>query len=223
MKKYSYFAYGSNMNPEQMKNRVGNLIDTPKPAKLPGYKLTFNKYSVNRSKEYDAKMSFAPGTTRVGAANIVPTGNKNDVVEGVIYSLDEKQLSKLDMDEGYTLRNGDINVSPNGYKRQVITLSDGTIAQTYIASISANDADMNLLPTKDYLENFLKVRDLLSPEYYQQLLQIKYLDEASPAEASQNETITISKQRPSFFYQQKQEHALIENLNTLDKRNGHFF
>jgi len=165
------------MNQEQMKKRVGEIAPLqlpPTSAKLRGYKLAFNKYTQNRSKEYDAKMGYPQGSTRVGAANVIVSGNPKDVVEGIVYLLTDAQLKQLDKDEGFSSLN---NGNPKGYKRKKIYLADGTQAETYIASIPENDPDQKLLPTRDYILNFLEARHLLSDQYYNKFLTMQVLED----------------------------------------------
>lgn len=89
-----YFAYGSNMNHEQMKKRCGEknfkFIDK---AYLNGYKFVYDGYS-----EY-----------RKGAvANIVKS--KNGKVWGGLYEINETCLKKLDEYEDY----------PHAYNRKEV-------------------------------------------------------------------------------------------------------
>ena len=74
-----YFAYGSNLNVDQMRNRVGEW-HLSRRALVRNYKLVFNVNS-KRWKGY--------------TANLEETGNVEDVVYGVVYHLTEEQLKKL--------------------------------------------------------------------------------------------------------------------------------
>jgi len=84
-----YFAYGSNMSSRRLKNRVesANVIST---GILEKYKLKFHKISEDGSGKCDAYFT-----------NVL-----NDKINGVIYSIHEKDLDKLDdcegLDKGYT-------------------------------------------------------------------------------------------------------------------------
>lgn len=74
-----YFAYGSNLDISQMRDRVGDWRDSQR-AHLRGWKLTFNV----SSSRWKGK-----------AANIIETHNPKDIVYGAIYQITETQLKKL--------------------------------------------------------------------------------------------------------------------------------
>jgi cation transport regulator ChaC len=76
-----YFAYGSNLDPDQIAKRTNHAGEI-KLCWVEGYKINFNKRSMD-------------GT---GKANITPqAGGK---VWGVMYQCDERFLSEMDMYEG---------------------------------------------------------------------------------------------------------------------------
>jgi len=141
-----YFAYGSNMDREQIQQRTG-FQGAPAPGKIKGYKLVFNKYSTERQHN---------------VVNIVPTGNNADIVEGVVYTLTTNQLEKLDLDEGANTNNPD-------YERRRVELDDGTSVYTYVANITNNS---DLPPSIDYVLHLLKGKQFFSNSYYQKLLNI---------------------------------------------------
>lgn len=140
-----YFAFGSNLSVEQMRERVG-FVGSPRPGKLTGYKLVFNKYAQSRG---------------CGATNLIATGNPNDVVEGIVYDLNQAQLSQLDRHEGAQSNN------PQGYKRKSVTLTDGTVANTYIATINNPDPRLTL-PNMSYIKLLLagKKSGFISDDYF---------------------------------------------------------
>ena len=72
-----YFGYGMNTNVEQMARRCPNAISLGKKT-LIGYKFIFR-----------------------GVADIIHTGNKNDKIEGVIWSITPECEKALDALEGY--------------------------------------------------------------------------------------------------------------------------
>lgn len=79
-----YFAYGSNLNVDQMNRLVGEW-HLSKRATARNYRLTFNVHS----------------TKWLGkAANLVPSDRFEDVVHGVVYLLTEEQFLKLGRHEG---------------------------------------------------------------------------------------------------------------------------
>ena len=106
-----YFAYGSNMNLERMKKRIG-WAPSMRPAFLENYQLLFDKLSNDG-----------------GKANIRP--HAGSVVEGVLYLLKEKDLLEMDRFEG---------VADGHYSRdsiEVMTESEGLCrVVTYIAQIT---------------------------------------------------------------------------------------
>jgi len=80
-----YFAYGSNLSLEQMRERIGSKPKVISGAYLENHRLGFTLYS---------KL-----TWKGGVADIVPeVGSK---VWGAIYKLTEEQLEKIDHYEGY--------------------------------------------------------------------------------------------------------------------------
>ena len=78
-----YFAYGSNMNLEQMKERCprSNFIGK---ASLKGYKFAYSGYS---------------HTWGGATANIIES--KGEIVRGGLFKIDKECLRKLDECEGY--------------------------------------------------------------------------------------------------------------------------
>ena len=102
-----YFSYGSNMSSRRLKNRVesANVIST---GILEKYKLKFHKISEDGSGKCDAYFT-----------NVL-----NDKINGVIYSIHEKDLDKLDdcegLDKGYKKENVDI-IKANGEKVKAFT------------------------------------------------------------------------------------------------------
>ncbi len=147
-----YFAYGSNMNPEQMKKR-GIRFKKRERAVIKGWRLEFNKMA---SRNPD----------REGYANIVK--DDKEFVEGILYEIAEKDIQKLDRYEG----------CPNHYYRisvKVILESSNEVeAITYIAN--PNKVKEGLKPSKEYLSHLLKGCDLLSKEYCEKLRKYETLD-----------------------------------------------
>jgi len=139
-----YFAYGSNMDLEQVGAR-GLQTVSHQPGRLDGYCLAFNKLN-----------------TRVeGAAhaNIVKRGG--DVVEGVVFELSGSgAIAQMDPYEGV----------PTRYRRVIVDVeSDGESlsAWTYIAQPAF--VREGLLPTRDYLARLLAGRPFLSESYWTKL------------------------------------------------------
>jgi gamma-glutamylcyclotransferase (GGCT)/AIG2-like uncharacterized protein YtfP len=76
-----YFAYGSNLDPDQKEARTGRIREARK-ARVVGYQLAFNKL----------------GRDGTGKANIVP--DKTSEVWGVVYRCDPAGLQRMDHSEG---------------------------------------------------------------------------------------------------------------------------
>lgn len=84
MHKYlDYFAYGSNLNLQRLRNRTPSCVALG-VAKLTGYRLCFHKRSPDGS----------------GKCNILHTGVRADRVYGVLYRLEAREKPLLDNAEG---------------------------------------------------------------------------------------------------------------------------
>ncbi len=152
-----YFAYGSNMDVSELE-RYDVQVDSTrrKHAELPGYVLKFNKVATGETAK--------PGE---GKGNI--ERDPDGVVEGVLWEVRSKDISKLDKKEGALIGH---------YHRATVRvhLSDGTQedAITYIADSSMTRK--GLKPTKEYLGHYLKGKDLLSERYYRWLESTETLE-----------------------------------------------
>jgi len=148
----NYFAYGSNMNEQRMRERE-IAFSNRCAAHLSGYHLKFNKV--------------AQSNDRKGYANIVV--NDSGLVEGALYDVDMTTLPKLDKCEGY----------PNHYLKVPIKLAlppnnKEVCAITYIAH--PNKIRDGLKPSRDYLEHLLAGKDILSKPYFEWLKRTETLD-----------------------------------------------
>ncbi|MEM2224894.1 MAG: gamma-glutamylcyclotransferase family protein [Candidatus Caldarchaeum sp.] len=122
-----YFAYGSNLDQEGMKRRVGRWHDL-KPALLKGYRLVFDVYS---------------SSWRGGVANV--REDEKSVVYGAAYLLDEEQLEKLDRYEGV----------PHLYhRRKVVIEIDGSPAEAFIY-VGSNPRS-SVIPSSEYLSLMIR-------------------------------------------------------------------
>ncbi len=79
-----YFAYGSNLNVDQLKARIGQW-QLSKRALVRNYRMAFNVYSKKRN-----------GYT----ANLQASDNFEDTVSGVVYRISPIQLKELEKFEG---------------------------------------------------------------------------------------------------------------------------
>jgi len=156
-----YFAYGSNLNQEDLDKWCKNKGYCPikfsswKRAKLKDYALVFNVYSKSR---------------RCGVANI--ERKEGEVVEGVLFIITEEDLKKLDKKEGH----------PKKYQRHTISVrtEEGKEVNnviTYWVPKEKTTQDF-IKPSKEYLNIIIKgaKRYELSKEWIDKLKQIPTKD-----------------------------------------------
>jgi len=79
-----YFAYGSSLNVDQIKLRIGQW-QLSKRALVRNYRLVFNVYSKRRNGYI---------------ANLLRSENFEDTVPGIVYRISPDQLSRLELFEG---------------------------------------------------------------------------------------------------------------------------
>lgn len=151
-----YFAYGSNIRPERLRERIATLSAQyfgDKIAILPDYKVMFHKTNWSHP---DA-----------GYANIVPAPGSH--ICGVVYCMSPEGIAALDHFEK----------TPTHYTRQEVTartfdpskhdnLGEPISAQAYFA-VSDVCRD-GLKPTREYM-NHLCSRKGEMPDYYQSQLE----------------------------------------------------
>ena len=148
-----YFAYGSNMNTDQLISRIGLFVER-RLFRVENYDLMFNKLQ--------DQTPFSTNVFRSGCANIVP--NANSTVFGVAFRITPQQLQQLDSYEG---------VEHNQYTRVAMELVDctneePTTAEVYVAHPST--VQEGLLPHERYLSKMLfGGRSLLPAEYLRKL------------------------------------------------------
>jgi len=122
-----YFAYGSNLDFEQMRKRCPSAV-TISRATLPDHRLAFTRFSEARSG---------------GVADIVPS--PADRVQGALYDITEEDAARLDGFEG---------VSDGCYERITVkvTLLAGEVveADTYKAVEQGN-----FKPSKAYMQQII--------------------------------------------------------------------
>ncbi len=179
---YLYFAFGSNMDPDQMIERVGP-IEHYEPKTLRGYTLVFNKFSVNR---------------QCGAANLLKTEQADDIVEGVMYTLSKSQMDALDICEGYRRQNGTLSRNPQGYKLEHLSLDGDIQAITYIADVTKGKGqaerikrrfDIDLTP--DLLKPSYEYVSRLVSAYDKGLISESYKDRLSTAPIQEAESFAL--------------------------------
>jgi len=141
-----YFAYGSNMDLKQIKERCKSS-EFKGIALLPDYKLIFPQRSKNRG---------------CNVASVMPeTGSE---VWGVVYDIPEKEVSNLDKTEGYIEGH-----EGNSYERRSITvLMEGNKDKKQFVSIYIGIKKSSPgLPDKKYKDLILNGSKYWKlPEYY---------------------------------------------------------
>lgn len=139
-----YFAYGSNMDAERMRVRVGEYMNR-RFGVLEGYRLCFNKAAQRNPAE--------------GYANIVPDGES--VCEGILYTVDEEAIQRLDQCEGY----------PTHYNRVELSVKTNDTVKVGAVVYIAQRAKVgnNLRPSREYIAHLLAGRDLLSASYIREI------------------------------------------------------
>lgn len=139
MSRLLYFAYGSNLDYNQMRRRCPGAKVVSR-AKLPGFRLAFTRFS---------------GTRRCGVADIIESAQ--DAVEGVVYSIGQEDAERLDRFEG---------VGQACYDRIDVSVfcPDG---QTLNAFAYKAREQGEFLPSRAYLNQIIDGarRHRLSPEY----------------------------------------------------------
>jgi hypothetical protein len=132
------------MNATRLSNRIGCRLLTGRLGRLLDYSVVFNKKTSKNDYAY-ANIEYRP----------------KNVVFGIIYELTPDELHKLDIDEG-------IRSSRPGYERQLFTIYDFELNQTYnaYAYIATDPRTLtnSLRPSQKYLNYFLE-NDKLPPFY----------------------------------------------------------
>ncbi|MEZ5560780.1 MAG: gamma-glutamylcyclotransferase family protein [Pseudomonadales bacterium] len=149
----TYFAYGSNMNPDRVAER-GLLVQRAESARLPGYRLLFDKTSNQH-----------PG---VGHANVAWAPEAE--VEGVLYWLAAPdEIVKMDRFER----------TPVNYSREVVqvhTAAGPVPSWTYFANPAVRRA--GLKPPRSYLRHLLAGAAYVSPGYLAMLEAVACAEDA---------------------------------------------
>ena len=148
-----YFAYGSNMNPERVRQR-SMKFNHHKAGSLHNYRLAFNKRS--------AKF---PGSA---SANVML--HEGAITEGVVYQLQHpEQIEMMDPYEGYPVRYSRLSIP-------IVCHQEIVEAWVYIA----NDDHITegLKPNRWYLEHLLAGKQYLSTPYLERLQSVECLPDS---------------------------------------------
>lgn len=177
-----YFAYGSNMNLEQMLGRNAFFTRRIK-GWVSGYRLVFNKIASNE-----------PG---YGKANIIE--DPQFQVMGVLYEVQEDALSMLDGFEG---------VVGNHYERKVMRVQSAEFGEVTAVVYLAHPSRIQdgLLPTDVYAANFYAGLDILGEEGK------TYLDDAIRlARVTDDSKFLVEDDIPTFSNEVDLEEILINS------------
>jgi len=145
---YYYFAYGSNMD-EDILRQAGVQIISREGARLKGYRLVFNKCD---DKHFG-----------VGLANIAR--DEKGQVEGVLYKISESDIAKLDKLEGV----------PHDYFKMGVSVivDDGRNISAFAYLANTDKIVGRLKPKKEYLAHMLTAKKMLSSEYVATLIELQ--------------------------------------------------
>ena len=149
------FAYGSNMDLAQMKERCPNSRDKFQPfvAQAVGWKLCFPRFSERR---------------QGGVGSMVRA--VGEVVWGVVFALAPEDLPRLDAAEGV----------PHAYRRDPLSVTWGNALQkevwTYFA-IPQDNPSKHYIPHQDYLAIYVRGAESfkLPADYLDRLKKIETL------------------------------------------------
>lgn len=159
-----YFAFGSNMDMQQLEDRKDEFADRQKVIMkaefadrqkgiMEDWKLIFNKINVRRNGS--------------GFANIEP--EIGSIVEGIIYKVNDDAIKILDWYEG---------VRFDSYCRETMFVeserNESINCIVYIANPTKTDNSRK--PEKKYLDHLLAGKKFLSKNYYSNLKNTETLD-----------------------------------------------
>ena len=128
------------MSAQRMQERLG-WSPSRSGAILPDYEMVFNKHSNDG-----------------GKANIMYS--QGDLVEGILYSVNEEDLLILDKYEG---------VAAKQYKRYDIEVRNNNKQTIVAVAYKALNTGEACAPTEEYLNYILEGKEFLSPGYYTKL------------------------------------------------------
>ena len=153
-----YFAYGSNMLEQRLKDRVRSA-EFLSNAWIRGYEVRFRKISIDGS----------------GKADLVQTGNLKDIVHGVVYQFDPDEWSALDKHEGATgnkpgYDQTPIQVHTDSGNRDVVTylarrgrIDESLKPYTWYRDLILCGAEQHELP-EDYRQKIENTMDIPDPD-----------------------------------------------------------
>ena len=134
------------MSAQRMHERLG-WSPSRSGVFLPDYEMVFNKHSNDGGK---ANIKYSPG----------------NLVEGLVYSVNEEDLLILDKYEG---------VAAKQYKRHEIEVRNNNKHSITEVTYKALNTGKVAAPTGEYLNYILEGKEFLSPGYYSKLKSTKTL------------------------------------------------
>lgn len=155
-----YFAYGSNMEKNQLDNRCPSAKFVS-VAKLPDCKFGFTRFSKNRN---------------CGVMDIIDS--PGDEVWGVIFKISARDLKELDKNEGY---DPERSIRKNAYcRKKVIVYREGKEKQKEVVYTYevVNKSITPIPPSDEYMSLILKGAD-------QWKLPVKYIQKLSQTLSNQ--------------------------------------
>jgi gamma-glutamylcyclotransferase len=147
-----YFAYGSNMLERRLKDRVGSA-EFLSNAWIRGYEVRFRKISIDGS----------------GKADLVKTGNPEDIVHGVVYQFDPEQWSALNSAEaGYDPETIEVQTTTGvlkvtTYLARRDQIDESLKPYTWYLEVIRCGAEQHRLP-EDYRQKIERILDLPDPK-----------------------------------------------------------
>ena len=143
-----YFAYGSNMSTRRLVARVPSA-EVISVAKLRGHRLEFHKLGKDGSAKCD----------------VACTGDSNDVVYGVVFSIPLSEKATLDKIEGLG----------NGYAEKNVVVASESGRTFEAVTYYATNIDASLKPVDWYVEHVVRgAREHgLPPEYISRIEAIE--------------------------------------------------
>ena len=205
-----YFAYGSNLDWAQMRQRCpsARFISV---AKLPDHKLAFTRKSITRG---------------CGVVDVIPQPNAE--VWGAVFEIDERDIGSLDKSEGFSP--GRVQNSYTREERHVLT--DGDAEKPLAAVIYiAQKENQPPLPNAEYKALIVEGAKFwhLPPHYVAELEKIEVAGtNANPARGAQmaNKTVQMTTDQYRHFVAVQYlnaSNALFEGLKTQQGKNSFHF
>lgn len=166
-----YFSYGSNMSSLRLRNRTQSA-SSKGVAKLYGHVLAFHKKS-----DKDGS----------GKCDAYETFNNDDIVHGVTYKIDEREISTLDRIEGLGY----------GYEKKAVTVMMESGEQISAFTYYAMDIDAALQPFCWYKEHVVcgAVEHGLPQDYTAALKAVEHMDDHDASRVEKELSIYRLRQR----------------------------